>query len=359
MTDRNIPLSCTAETIGHLAWKALIEEVVTTPKPGLVDLYSNGAHTDMDVDTFRRSAEALRPFFALMAERGIQEQGSPEELFRSLRGTGMEAEKAMYGATGGVNTHKGIIFTFGVFCAAAGRCIREKKELTPANLLHMQQEMTVRILKEEVEEIRRQTSGLEEEKGTIRPEEAGESGIRNLRPGPGEVHTGKPAGEPGSREAHTSKPEGEPGPGEAHPYKPKSGELTHGENNMRRYGTAGIRGEAIDGYPGVFQIGLPVIREGLIRGEDWNLIKLQALLSMMAKSEDSNILSRGGMEELRRVHAETAAFLQSGGAYQPGAVERLKDMDADYIRRNISPGGCADLLATAVFIDSLNAKKQL
>ena len=128
---------------------------------------------------------------------------------------------------------------------------------------------------------------------------------------------------------------------------------------MRRYGTAGIRGEAIDGYPGVFQIGLPVIREGLIRGEDWNLIKLQALLSMMAKSEDSNILSRGGMEELRRVHAETAAFLQSGGAYQPGAVERLKDMDADYIRRNISPGGCADLLATAVFIDSLNAKKQL
>ena len=341
MTDRNIPLSCTAETIGHLAWKALIEEVVTTPKPGLVDLYSNGAHTDMDVDTFRRSAEALRPFFAFMAERGIQEQGSPEELFRSLRGTGMEAEKAMYGATGGVNTHKGIIFTFGVFCAAAGRCIREKKELTPANLLHMQQEMTVRILKEEVEEIRRQTSGLEEEKGTIRPEEAGESGIRNLRPGPGEVHSG------------------EPGPGEAHPYKPKSGELTHGENNMRRYGTAGIRGEAIDGYPGVFQIGLPVIREGLIRGEDWNLIKLQALLSMMAKSEDSNILSRGGMEELRRVHAETAAFLQSGGAYQPGAVERLKDMDADYIRRNISPGGCADLLATAVFIDSLNAKKQL
>lgn len=141
MTDRNIPLSCTAETIGHLAWKALIEEVVTTPKPGLVDLYSNGAHTDMDVDTFRRSAEALRPFFALMAERGIQEQGSPEELFWSLRGTGMEAEKAMYGATGGVNTHKGIIFTFGVFCAAAGRCIREKKELTPANLLHMQQEI--------------------------------------------------------------------------------------------------------------------------------------------------------------------------------------------------------------------------
>lgn len=339
MTDRNIPLSCTAETIGYLAWKALIEEVITTPKPGLVDLYSNGAHTDMNVDTFRRSAEALRPFFALMAERGIQETGGPEELFRSLRKTGMEAEKAMYAATGGVNTHKGIIFTFGVFCAAAGRCIREKKELTPENLLYMQQEMTVRILKEEVEEIRRQTSGPEEEKAAIRPAESGKTGT--------------------CRQEEGELPSCEPEAAESLAYKPKSGELTHGENNMRRYGTSGIRGEAIDGYPGVFQIGLPVIREGFIRGEDWNLIKLQTLLSLMAKSEDSNILSRGGMEELKRVHAETAAFLESGGAYRPGAEDLLKEMDADYIRRNISPGGCADLLAAAVFIDSLNAKKQL
>ncbi len=378
MADSNDSLSRAAVAIGQLAWKALIEEVVTTPKPGLVDLYSNGAHTDMDVDSFRRSAEALRPFFALMAERGIQEEGSPEKLFLSIRGIGMQAEKAMYAATGGVNTHKGIIFTFGVFCAAAGRCIREKRELTPENLLFIQQEMTVRVLREEVEEIRRQTAcrndkeeppraGRSEgwnsgettsctgkskenkdEKTRIITEKSGEKPCEDT----GACRVEFEANKDGKREMSEEKSEPQK------VYKPQSGKLTHGENNMRRYGTAGIRGEAIEGYPGVFQIGLPVIREGLRRCEDWNLIKLQTLLSLMAKTEDSNILSRGGMEELRRVQTETTAFLQKGGAYRPGAVEKLKEMDADYIRRNCSPGGCADLLATAIFIDSLNAKKQ-
>ena len=44
----------TAEHIGALAYRALLEEVYTTPKPGLVDLATTGAHTDMDVHTFER-----------------------------------------------------------------------------------------------------------------------------------------------------------------------------------------------------------------------------------------------------------------------------------------------------------------
>ena len=44
----------TAEHIGVLAYRALLEEVYTTPKPGLVDLATTGAHTDMDVHTFER-----------------------------------------------------------------------------------------------------------------------------------------------------------------------------------------------------------------------------------------------------------------------------------------------------------------
>ena len=75
----------TAEWIGECAYNALIEEVNTTPKPGLVDLYSNGAHTDMDAETFRRSAEALRPFFVQMAREGLSFDGSAEELFMGLR----------------------------------------------------------------------------------------------------------------------------------------------------------------------------------------------------------------------------------------------------------------------------------
>ena len=282
----------TAKKIGQKAYEALIEEVITTPKPGLVDLYSNGAHTDMDAGTFRRSAEALRPFFVSMAETGLGKDGDPEDLFLTIRKTGLEAEKAMYAATGGVNTHKGIIFTFGLFCAAAGRLLQKEKGLTPENLLDMQQRMTVRILSRELADLRRQPA----------------------------VHV----------------------------------QLSHGEQNLRRYGTTGIRGEAIAGYPDLFRIGLPVLQDGIRQNMDWNRVKLQTLLSLMAQTEDSNILSRGGPEELRKVQEEMRNFLQKGGAYGENALEILKEMDADYIRRNCSPGGCADLLAAAILIDSLS-----
>ena len=278
----------TAEWIGKCAWNALIEEVDTTPKPGLVDLYSNGAHTDMDAAAFRRSADALRPFFVKLAREGLSVDGSAQELFMGLRGVGMDAEQAMYEATHGVNTHKGAIFTFGIFCAAAGRCVKEQRAITALGLLEMEQEMTVRVLTAELEKLR----------GSIRT--------------------------PGIE--------------------------THGERNLHRYGTAGCRGEAIEGYPGVFGIALPVLRAGLADGRDWNRVKLQALLTLMAHTEDSNILSRHNPAVLRTVQEEMREFLRCGGAYREDAVRLLEEMDADYSRRGISAGGCADLLAGAVFI---------
>lgn len=76
-----VTISPVAIEIGTKAWQALLEEVYTTPKPGLVDTWSCGAHTDMDVHTFERSAEALRPYFIRMAEQGYTLQCSPKELF--------------------------------------------------------------------------------------------------------------------------------------------------------------------------------------------------------------------------------------------------------------------------------------
>ena len=45
--------------IARLAAAALVEEVYTTPKPGLVDLNNTGAHRDMTVQTFLYSAGQL------------------------------------------------------------------------------------------------------------------------------------------------------------------------------------------------------------------------------------------------------------------------------------------------------------
>lgn len=103
--------------IAGAAVEALIDEVRTTPKPGLVDLRNNGSHTDMDVPLFLASAEALRPYFNRCAVIG-RKNAAP---FPHLREAGIEAEKAMYAATKGVNTHKGAIYTLGILCAAVGR----------------------------------------------------------------------------------------------------------------------------------------------------------------------------------------------------------------------------------------------
>ena len=69
----------------------------------------------------------------------------------------------MYRATGHVNTHKGMIFTLGIFSAAAGRCIQEDGTVTLQSILRMEQKMTARILRAEIEML-----GKEPRKVTVR-----------------------------------------------------------------------------------------------------------------------------------------------------------------------------------------------
>ena len=44
---------------------------------------------------------------------------------RELRARGIRAEEEMFAATGGVNTHKGLIYSMGLLLAGMGRCLRE------------------------------------------------------------------------------------------------------------------------------------------------------------------------------------------------------------------------------------------
>ena len=89
--------------------------MILYPKPGLVSLVDNGSHTDMNAATFMRSLFALRHYFAAICRAGAQ--AAP---FSDLRRLGMAAERRMLAATGGVNTHRGAIFSIGLLCAASG-----------------------------------------------------------------------------------------------------------------------------------------------------------------------------------------------------------------------------------------------
>jgi triphosphoribosyl-dephospho-CoA synthase len=111
----DVSISC---RLASLARRALIAEVELTPKPGLVDLRGSGSHTDLSLDLMRKSAEVLEPHFKSMADVSMQ-----FSLGRSLREElgriGRNAEHAMYGRTGGINTHKGAIWLIGLLVAAA------------------------------------------------------------------------------------------------------------------------------------------------------------------------------------------------------------------------------------------------
>ena len=101
--------------LGRLACEALELELELEPKPGLVTPADWGSHADMDHHTFRASIAALRPYFADCAQLGARGAA-----FEILQARGIVAESEMLSATGGVNTHKGAIFSLGLLVAAAG-----------------------------------------------------------------------------------------------------------------------------------------------------------------------------------------------------------------------------------------------
>lgn len=116
-----------SETAAELAVRSLLFEAAATPKPGLVDRANAGSHSDMDIFTFLSSAVSLTPYFKACVLAGMDTKEEPApETFRRLKVLGRRAEGAMYEATGGVNTHKGAVFSLGILCGALGRLPREQ-----------------------------------------------------------------------------------------------------------------------------------------------------------------------------------------------------------------------------------------
>ena len=116
-TDALLSEFC-ADTLAYTAHHALICELETTPKPGLVDKRNNGAHADMDVPLFLKSAASLVPYFKTAARLGLDDAG-----MAPLKDAGLAAERAMFAATNGVNTHKGMIYSMGLLLYGMGKAL--------------------------------------------------------------------------------------------------------------------------------------------------------------------------------------------------------------------------------------------
>jgi holo-ACP synthase/triphosphoribosyl-dephospho-CoA synthase len=108
--------------LSSLAEQAILAEISLTPKPGLVDQFSSGSHSDMNYQTFVDSTAAISRWFGELVHEGFcfQDEDLTQTLPR-LRKIGMQMESAMFAATGNVNTQKGIIFLMGLSLFACGK----------------------------------------------------------------------------------------------------------------------------------------------------------------------------------------------------------------------------------------------
>ena len=272
--------STVACALGRAATLALYDELALSPKPGLVTLSDRGSHDDMDGHTFVRSLLALRGYFPRIAALG-----AAVAPFDALERCGLDAEARMVRATGGINTHRGAIFTLGLLCAAAGAL---------------------------------SSRGHMADSTRLRAELVGRWGdALNLR-----AQRVSPL--PGGRAA-------------------------------LRHGLRSASGEAALGFPVLFEVALPALAAALQRGTAPRLARLDTLFHVIAVLDDANLAHRGGLEGLRFAQAQARRFLAEGGAAAPQGLARAQAIGRIFVARRLSPGGAADMLAAACWIQRIGA----
>ncbi|MBL8483008.1 MAG: triphosphoribosyl-dephospho-CoA synthase, partial [Rhodocyclaceae bacterium] len=128
---------------------------------------------------------------------------------------------------------------------------------------------------------------------------------------------------------------------------------SHGLAAWQRYAAGGAREQAAAGFPAVYGIALPVLRELRASGVDEDRALVGTLMALMAELTDTNLLWRGGGAGLADVQAAAAAFNAQGGVRRRGWRARLMHMHGWMVERNLSPGGSADLVAAAWLVHGL------
>lgn len=266
-----VPQTTEPYLIAHLAVDALRAELETTPKPGLVDRHDNGSHQDMDLALMGKSIDALQPYFTQLALYGhacAEKYELPDA--STVRNIGLQAEQSMLSATGGVNTHRGALFSIGLSVMATAWC------MTRDGLVNTKQ----------LRDLIMQVSGQ---------------------------------------------------------FTPTAG--THGNTAVNAHRVTGALDLAKAGYHQVFAEWLPAYRRFVT--EDTPTARHRLLLLIMSQLDDTNVIHRVGYEQAQQVKGEAASLLAD---YSTAGMEA---MNRDYIARNISPGGSADMVALTLFIHSI------
>lgn len=286
-----VPPTTIPYIIGHLASMALQAELDTTPKPGLVDRNDNGAHRDMDHALMQRSIQALHPYFVRLAQLGFTDK---QPCHDEIVNIGIEAEREMFKSTGGVNTHKGALFSIGLAAVAlAGEAF---SRITQA-----------------------------ERCGTMAYNDVNSKQIQSLSNSIASL---------------------------ARLFPDTNG--THGSKAKANNILKGALDNAREGYTQLFKAWLPFYIDRIAEGDNYALHK--TLLRIMCDLDDTNIVYRTSMETMQEVKTEARQMLDTSRNIV-NFEAALQAMNTDYIHRNISPGGSADMLSLVVFLSCVVRKQ--
>lgn len=235
----------TSAEIEQCIKSTILGEVYTTPNPGLVDRHDNGAHHDMNVYTFERSADAITPYLAKMFFEGYFWKRNLQNLFPRIR------------------------------------------RFDTAEILASASEMTEKALEADFFEMSQRTP------------------------------------------------------------------VTHGEILFQKYKERGIRGEAQKGFPIIGEIALPLMRQYRAIGLDENRSNINVLLRIMMELKDTNVWSRGSYADVIWIQEQAEKIWKPGGVFFETGMKKIEKLNQECIRRNLSPGGAADLLAATLFLYQL------
>jgi holo-ACP synthase/triphosphoribosyl-dephospho-CoA synthase len=276
--------------LSALALRAILYEISASPKPGLVGRFEQGAHHDMDYFTFIASTSVLAGYFEELAIVGCDFHGDKvRDALPALRAIGLRMEAAMFSATHGINTQKGLIFLIGLSLFAAAHDISIHHGFSPDRCRKIIISICTGLVQNE------------------------------LIPATGN-------------------------------------EKTHGQVCFQRYGSqgGGVRKEAEDGLPSVFDQGLPELKTALAGTEESiaatqiNSALIRTLMRLMTVTNDSNILYRADLQTLKTVQDMAQRVLDAEGT---GTEADRYNQLLNYCQQtHVSPGGAADLLAVTVFL---------
>lgn len=281
---RLVPPTTVPYIVAHLATRALKAELNTTPKPGLVDSHDSGAHRDMDHALMMRSIRAMHPYFVRLATLGYDSTQLPAH--NDIVSIGIEAEKAMFKSTGGVNTYKGALFSMGLALTAATYIIGRGKVATTT---HGKEYVPGDLLSAIIIQL---ANGFPDTSGThgSRAKQLAQSGCS----------------------------------------------LKSALDNAR------------EGYTQLFEEWLPFY-ETRIKGDD-SYVKHKTLLRIMCDLDDTNIVYRTDYDTMLNVKTQARHLLED---FSEAGID---DLNRDFVSRNISPGGSADMLALVVFLFGITRK---